>query len=1349
MTRQWQTVRVFISSTFRDMNAERDHLIRFVFPRLREELLKRYIHLVDVDLRWGVKSDENALGVCLKIIDECRPRFICILGGRYGSVPAGDRLSITAAEVQYAVLDRLAIKEYRYFYFLDPQVTNSIPETAARTGGYCEFAEADEIKNFGIEKAWALAKERTRKLAALKQAILSSGYTPFIYEARWNHLEQRLVDLEEFGKRVYADLLESINDELGTAPMEALDEFSVEDAAEEAFIEEHGQRYIIGSRQPLLDALNRFAGSGGRPALLVLTGKTGLGKSALLCKFYRDYTKAHPNEIIIQHFTGASTGSTDLRRTLRRFYHDLALAAGSREEIPQDVDELTQQFPILLAQAAASHRILLLIDALNQFDPTDNAHAMAWLPESLPSGVHIIVSSLEHPALEALRCRTDRPPEIELRPLDQADARAIVTAFLDYYHKGMNSEQVEALLEKTESGSPLYLLVALEELRTLGIYEILQRIRLLPGEVGRLFLWILKERLSQDPGFRDPAGRLIGAELVRRFVSLLGVSRHGLSEAELADLVDPGDPLGNLAALQRLLRPYLMHRGKLLDFFHAQLRQAVELEYLDEEPERLEAHRILADYFRHRADPGGQQDWQPDARPLAELPFHLAHGNGQMELYSLFSQLSYLAARVAAGQVHEQLADFSLAGSSLPTALVEWQAFLQKHAQRLSENPGMLVALVNHEGFAGARQQVAALPWRQPWLRSFLEPMPLSTAHVTEGLHVKVSGNLDLQWGRVSALASQRYILFCAEHLGGIRVIDAQAMRQSETILSIRRERLLVLACAPDATSLAVFYESGQAELYRCIFDWDGWPFRLELAAGFSFLLPEFNDPFVTWHEGSCWFQAGPATLGRVSLESPQVSKEPLPHGETGELSALLFDGSSRLVALRQGRDTLLLASGAPPLRRPGLDLCSACACSGQGFAVAFSDGTLAVYGNGPTLTPKNIAHAGMLRGALGWDGARLLWLSESESRGFTAWRPGECPLLPVQDNQEVFPLGLQVVPCQWLARPDGSLLLVTSLSLVSFQLLEGGASTGGRLEQVFGGPVWRAVVWRDKEQWLLESQPLRELFLGKWAGRLYCTPDGQGRFFGSEGTGPGFVMNLGTLQPTLLQDCPPGLNMVVGEPDGGCWFIDRPGDIYFADARGRCSCAARINLPDVSGAQLVNCANHLIWYGYSTQFFPDTGADAARTFVFFRKRPGSLPKLERLGEQFRPPRDGLCLALCYAEPTGELVTFWEISAQGLATHLLRIARPDQFLAWQFRETLVTGEGVIRFTQASLSADARYLGIVNMAGEFSCLDITGGQVVATLAGSSPFTAVAPGAKGPQFWLVEGRRQVFGCTLVGR
>jgi hypothetical protein len=37
MPQSWRTVRVFISSTFRDMQAERDHLVCVVFPRLREE----------------------------------------------------------------------------------------------------------------------------------------------------------------------------------------------------------------------------------------------------------------------------------------------------------------------------------------------------------------------------------------------------------------------------------------------------------------------------------------------------------------------------------------------------------------------------------------------------------------------------------------------------------------------------------------------------------------------------------------------------------------------------------------------------------------------------------------------------------------------------------------------------------------------------------------------------------------------------------------------------------------------------------------------------------------------------------------------------------------------------------------------------------------------------------------------------------------------------------------------------------------------------------------------------------------------------------------------------------------
>jgi hypothetical protein len=129
MAGKWKTVRVFISSTFRDMQAERDHLVRFVFPKLREALARRYIQLVDVDLRWGVTSEQNVVEVCRATIDRCS-RFLCLLGNRYGSTLGYDR-SVTADEIHYAALDigesaqRLAT---HFFYLRDPNAAASVPD---------------------------------------------------------------------------------------------------------------------------------------------------------------------------------------------------------------------------------------------------------------------------------------------------------------------------------------------------------------------------------------------------------------------------------------------------------------------------------------------------------------------------------------------------------------------------------------------------------------------------------------------------------------------------------------------------------------------------------------------------------------------------------------------------------------------------------------------------------------------------------------------------------------------------------------------------------------------------------------------------------------------------------------------------------------------------------------------------------------------------------------------------------------------------------------------------------------------------------------------------------------------
>ena len=68
-------LRVFISSTFRDVHTERDVLTRDVFPRLAAELNAHGVHLYPIDLRWGVTAADsasgNALKICLDEIDRC------------------------------------------------------------------------------------------------------------------------------------------------------------------------------------------------------------------------------------------------------------------------------------------------------------------------------------------------------------------------------------------------------------------------------------------------------------------------------------------------------------------------------------------------------------------------------------------------------------------------------------------------------------------------------------------------------------------------------------------------------------------------------------------------------------------------------------------------------------------------------------------------------------------------------------------------------------------------------------------------------------------------------------------------------------------------------------------------------------------------------------------------------------------------------------------------------------------------------------------------------------------------------------------------------------------------------
>lgn len=84
-------IRIFISSTFADMQKERSYIMQNVIPRLRMNAQYRWVSLECVDLRWGITEKEvdngKVVGICLNEIDNSRPFFIGLLGDRYGWIP--------------------------------------------------------------------------------------------------------------------------------------------------------------------------------------------------------------------------------------------------------------------------------------------------------------------------------------------------------------------------------------------------------------------------------------------------------------------------------------------------------------------------------------------------------------------------------------------------------------------------------------------------------------------------------------------------------------------------------------------------------------------------------------------------------------------------------------------------------------------------------------------------------------------------------------------------------------------------------------------------------------------------------------------------------------------------------------------------------------------------------------------------------------------------------------------------------------------------------------------------------------------------------------------------------------
>lgn len=586
MNEKSRVIRVFLSSTFRDFGEERDLLVKKVFPELRRLCRQRQVELVDVDLRWGITAEEaeqgKVLPICLGEIDRARPYFMGFIGDRYGWVPEESEYPEVVVEREPWLEEHQGGKSVTELEMLHGVLNN--PEMAGRAFFYYRDTEYSKAK--GGDYA-AESPEHAAKLENLKERIRASKFP----------VEEDYPDPEALAELVRRDLQALIEEEY---PKEEVpDTLTLERMRHEAYGAVRRRLYLGGRKYfKILDEAMEKAGEDARP--LLVTGQSGVGKSALIANWVAGYREKHPETQIIIHHLSASAEAADPLRIVRRLIREITAVTGDTLEPESDPEKLLEQLPLALAMASSEAKKddggwLIVLDGLDML--TSRRH-LRWFPRMLPAGVKLVASCAESDVLASLESRLDWE-RLEVALFSEKKCREFITEYLGRFRKTLPNDLVDRILAHPLVTNPLWLLTLLEELRLFGKHE----------EVEARLTTLLSPPPSKAEGEESTIDDLFEHVLARieedidedyevEVFKALWASYDGLTRDELLDLT--GMPPAKWSEIQTALDENLFEASGKIAFGNGFIRKAVEDRHLPSEEEQKAAHRWLGEWFDKR-----------------------------------------------------------------------------------------------------------------------------------------------------------------------------------------------------------------------------------------------------------------------------------------------------------------------------------------------------------------------------------------------------------------------------------------------------------------------------------------------------------------------------------------------------------------------------------------------------------------------------------------------------------------------------------------------------------------------------------------------------------------------------
>lgn len=365
-----RSVRVFVSSTFLDMQDERNILVKEIFPALRARMRARGVELFEVDLRWGITKEQQERGETLPTllaeIDRCRPYFIGLIGDRYGWVPPAEALTaeLKAAYPSIANADGVSVTAMEIMHGV---LTD--PDAAARAFFFERDPRWDWASTLNEQDRVAPDANRA-KLADLKTAIRTKGMSVQPYGAP-----------AAIGPALFDALAAAMEARFPEA--KAPDAFEQTARLHRAYARERRGLHI-GAASYRSD-LDQWMGAADAPPILI-TGASGGGKSTLIANWLHAWRGSHPNDIVFEHYLGASPDSADPSLVMRRLWEQLNRDTGEHTALPggdAELMDLSGRLAERVARASslAESRGGKILVALDGLDKLYGEKGMRWLPD--------------------------------------------------------------------------------------------------------------------------------------------------------------------------------------------------------------------------------------------------------------------------------------------------------------------------------------------------------------------------------------------------------------------------------------------------------------------------------------------------------------------------------------------------------------------------------------------------------------------------------------------------------------------------------------------------------------------------------------------------------------------------------------------------------------------------------------------------------------------------------------------------------------------------------------------------------------------------------------------------------